>query len=192
VRTAPFFLFATLLSDIVLGHRYDEAQLEIAKLNSIIDGQAYRARGGFSVDSPTQCYCEARLIHIKRLHQAIACLGLRRPRDHGLDSWEELKGELPHMLDHIKGINEQLKDTEDLEMPASPTFSRSRTVHRRNPSELQNVGETSFSSLRQRPPSPTGSNFSSRDSGSNFSASSMSRKRGSRGVSFSSNLGEWD
>ena len=160
-------------------------------MNSIIDGQAYRARGGFSSDSPTECYCEARLSHIKRLHQAIACLGLRRPRDHGLDSWEELKGELPHMLDHIRGINDQLKHAEDLEMPASSTFSRSRTVHRRNQSEPQNVRETSFSSVRPRPSSPTGSNIS-RDSGSAFSASNMSWKRGSRGVGFSSNLGEWD
>ena len=161
-------------------------------MNSTIDGQAYRARDGFSGYSPTECYCEARLIHIKRLHQAIASLGLRRPRDHGLDSWEELKGELPHMLDHIKGINKLLKQVEDLEMPASSAISQSRTVHRRNQSEPQNVGETSFSILRQRPPSPTGSNISSRDSGSAFSSSSMSRKRGSKVVDFSSNLGEWD
>jgi hypothetical protein len=188
----PPFPFCTLLSDIAfLGHRYDEALLKIAKLNSIIDGQVYRARGGFSGGSLAECYCEARLLHIKRLHQAIASLGLRHPRDHGLDSWEELKGELPHMLDHIRGINDQLKRVEDLEMLASSTPSRSHT-HRRNQSEPQGVRETSFSSVRPRPPSPTGSNISSRDSGSAFSASNMSWKRGSKGAGFLSNPGEWD
>src|SRR5947209_8106138 len=188
------FLFRTLLSDITfLGHRYDEAQREIAKLNSIIDGRAYRARDGFSGDSPTGCYCEARLQHIKCLHRAIACLGLRRPRDHGLDSWEELKGELPHMLDHIRGIDKQLKKIEDLEMSASSTSSRPGIVHRRNQSEPQNVRETSFPSLHLRQSSPTGSNFSSsRDSGSAFSATNRSWKRGSKGVGYPSNPGEWD
>jgi hypothetical protein len=187
-------LFCTLLSDIAfLGHRYDEAKREIAKLNSVIDGRAYRTRDGFSGNSPTGCYCEARLHHIKRLHHAIACLGLRHPRDHGLDSWEELKGELPHMLDHIKEINKQLKTFEDLEVSASPIFPRSGTMHRRNQSEPQNVRETLFSSDHLRQSSPTGSNFSSsRDSGSAFSATNKSWKRGSKGFGYSSNPGEWD
>jgi hypothetical protein len=171
-----------------LGHRYDEAQLEIAKLNSIIDGRAYRARDGFSGGPSTECYCEARLIHIKRLHHAIACLGLRRPRDHGLDSWEELKGELPHMLDHINGINKQLKHFEDLEMAAPSKSSRSGDMHRRNQSEPQNVREAPFPSVRPRQSSPTESSFSSRDSGSAFSATKKPWKRTSKGVG----PGEWD
>lgn len=186
--------FCTLLSDIAfLGHRYDEAQLEIAKLNSIIDGRAYKARNGFSGDLPTECYCEARLHHIKRLHHAIACLGLRRPREHGLDSWEELKGELPHMLDHIKGINQQLKRFEDLEMSASYTSSGPGAAHRRNQSAPQNVRETPFPSVHPRQSSPTGSNFSSsRDSGSASGAANKSWKRASKGVGYPSNPGEWD
>ena len=176
-----------------LGHHYDEAKREIAKLKGLIDGRAYRTRDGFSGDSPTGCYCEARLHHIKRLHHAIACLGLRRPRDHGLHSWEDLKGELPHMLDHIKEMDKQLKNLEVLEMSASSTSSRLGTLHRRNQSEPQNVRETLFPNDHLRQSSPTGSNFSSsRDSGSAFSASNKSWKRGSRGVGYSSNPGEWD
>jgi hypothetical protein len=90
----------------------------------------------------------------------------------------------PHMLDHIRGINDQLKRVEDLEMSASSASSRSHTVHRR-------VRET-FSSVRPRSPSPARSNFSSRDSGSAFSASNKSWKRGSKGAGFLSNPGEWD
>jgi hypothetical protein len=191
-RRVPF-PFCTLLSDIAfLGHRYDEAKREIAKLNSVIDGRAYRTRDGFSGNLPTECYCEARLHHIKRLHHAIACLGLRRPRGHGLDSWEDLKGELPHMLDHIKEINKQLKAFEDLEMSA-PSISSPGTTHRRYQSEPQNVRETLFPSDHLRQSSPTGSNFSSsRDSGSAFSATNKSWKRGSKGFGYSPNLGEWD
>jgi hypothetical protein len=188
------FPFCTLLSDVALGLRYDEAQREIAKLNSIIvDGRAYRTRGAFSGDSPTGCYCEARLQHIKRLHRAIACLGLRHPRDHGLASWEELKAELPHMLDLIKGIDKQLKNLEDLAMSASPTPSQPGIAHRRNQSEPLNIRDTLFPGVDLRQSSPTGSNFSSsRDSGSAFSATNKSWKRGSKAFGYSPNPGEWD
>jgi hypothetical protein len=165
--------------------------MEIARLSSIIDGPAHGPRDNFSEGSPSECSCEVRLMHIKRLHEAIACLGLRHPREHGLDSWEELKGELPHMLDHIRGINKQLKVLDDPESPMSRTSSRASTAHRRHQSDPQNLRTTSFSrDVRPRPSSPTESNISvSRDSLSAVDAGNRAGKRRSKGTGYFSNQG---
>jgi hypothetical protein len=180
----------TYFTDHLLERRYDEAQLEIARLRSIVEGPAYRSRDDLPAGSPSEHCCVAKLQHIKRLHGAIACLGMRYPRDHGLDSWDELNGELPSMLDHIRAVNEQLKRLEDPQTPLSPTFSRASTVHRRSQLEPQNVRTSSFSSdARPRPPSPTESNISvSRDSVSPVGASNKSRKR-SKGTGYFANQG---
>jgi hypothetical protein len=176
---------------LCLGYRYEEAQLEIARLRSVIDEKAHRLRDDSREGSPSECSCEARLLHIKRLHEEIACLGLLHPRQHGLHSWEELSGELPHMLDHIRGINEQLKRLTDPGSPV-PTTSQTSTIHRRNQPEPQNVRQSSLpNGVRPRLPSPTGSNISV--SRSSISASrNESRRRSSRGTGYFSNQGGWN
>ena len=127
--------------------------------------------------------CQAKLLHIKSLHEEIACLGMLHRRQHGLNSWPELSGELPTMIDHIRGINKQLKRLRDPESPTpTPTPTQADTGHRRNHSEPQNV--------RPRPLSPTGSNISvSRDSAS--TVRNESRRRSSRGPAYFSNQRDW-
>lgn len=163
--------------------------MEIARLRSIVDERAPRPRDDSREGSPSECDCEARLSHIKCLHENIASLGMLRPRRHNLNSWKELSGELPHMLDHISGINEQLKTLEDPGSPVSTTSSRTKISHHRHQSEPQSVLQSSLSKdVHPRLPSPTESNISvSRNSIS--AARNVSRKRSSRNTGYFSNQG---
>jgi hypothetical protein len=164
--------------------------MEIARLRSIVDERPNGPRDDSGEGSPSECDCEARLFHIKCLHEKIACLGMLRPRQHGLNSWKELSGELPTMLDHISGINEQLKQLEDPESSVSTTSSRAKISHRRHRLEPQNVLQSSLSKdVHPRLPSPTESNISvPRNSIS--AARNVSRKRSSRNTGFFSNQGD--
>lgn len=166
----------------------EEAETEIASLRSIVDEQVHSHSEDAGEQWPSDCDCAAKLLHIKRLHKEIASLGLRRPREHSLESWEELKGELPHMLDHIRGINKQLKWIDDADSPTSPATSRPNTVHCRNQYEPQSFFNQSASKHgRQRAPSPTGSNVSiSRDS---ISANHKSRRTRTRATDYFANQG---
>ena len=157
----------------------------------MIDERDDRLREALWNSSAPECYCEARLSHIKRLHEAITCLGLRLRRQHGLNSWEDLSSELPHMLDHIKGIDEQLKKLEISARASSPTPSRASTSHRRYRSEPQNVDRnTSSKDARPRMPSPSESNISlPRSSLSAIGTSTKSGKRSSKNAGFFSNQG---
>ncbi|ERF72146.1 hypothetical protein EPUS_02937 [Endocarpon pusillum Z07020] len=55
---------------------------------------------------------EAKLSHIRRLHAAIANLGLRHPMPYTTQDWEELSVELPAMVQRIEKINFTLKELE--------------------------------------------------------------------------------
>ena len=157
----------------------------------MVDERNNRLRDALHHSSPPECDCEAKLSHIKRLHEAITWLGLHPQRKHGLDSWEDLRSELPHMLDHIKGMDEQLKRVQPSARSASPTPSGASMAHRRHRSEPEYVNKNrSSADVRPRLPSPTESNISVlRDSLSTAGASTKSRNRRSRGTGFFSNQG---
>lgn len=55
---------------------------------------------------------DAKLSHIRRLHAAIANLGLRHPMAHTTQDWGELTDELPAMVQRIDKINITLKELE--------------------------------------------------------------------------------
>ncbi len=137
-----------------LSRDLEAAQVEVDKLTSILESN------NLSLPKHDD---EPKLQHIKRLHKAITSLGLRRPRAHGLDTWEELKGELPTMLDHIKGINQQLQETEESIAVESSAIPQSRTAHRHAQSESHATDQAlPYGEFNPRVPSPTESNVSAR------------------------------
>jgi hypothetical protein len=105
-------------------HRSGSCKADTGEILDIIDEKAHRPRGDFREGSPSECYCEERLLHIKCLHEEIACLGLLHPRRYGLNSWDGLSsnGSFRHRSG-ILGLNNQWQSGDLQTKVEHPTFA---------------------------------------------------------------------
>ncbi len=96
-------------------HRYDANVRTETELRTLYDRKITLEQEIVARDheiSELKHHDDAKLSHIRRLHAAIANLGLRHPMTHTINDWDELSHELPAMVHRIDKINITLKELE--------------------------------------------------------------------------------